>query len=218
MTTMDTEFKLYQYWRSSCSWRVRWALLHKGLTYESVPVHLVEGAQSTPEYLKINPGAKVPTLVANGSYLTQSLSILEWLEETYPENSILPGSPSDRQKVRALAHIIACDVQPIQNFAVLKRIHALGGDKVKWAKETIEAGLIAYEATLEANQLPIESVYSFANTLTLADFCLIPQCYNAKRFGVDLKRLPRIAAINAHCLSLKDCLAASPETQIDAVV
>ena len=205
---------LYGYWRSTASWRVRLALALKGLPFGTVPVHLANGGQLTPEFRALNPQAFVPALVLDdGQVLTQSLAILEWIEETHPELPLLPDDPVKRAKVRAIAEIIACDIHPIQNLKILKKLRALGQDQDgvnAWAAWIIEDGLDACEALIADHSGP----YCFGDTVTLADVLLVPQLSNARRFGADM-RWTRILAVEAACQKLPAFKASAPEAQPD---
>jgi maleylpyruvate isomerase len=205
---------LYGYWRSTASWRVRLALALKGLPFETVPVHLGQGAQADPAFLALNPQGFVPALkLDDGSVLTQSLAILEWLEETHPEPALLPADPVERAHVRAFAEIIACDIHPIQNLKILKKLRTLGQDQDgvnAWAAWIIEDGLDACNALIADRPGP----YCFGDKVTLADVLLVPQLSNARRFGADL-RWPRILEVEAACRDLPAFKAAAPEAQPD---
>jgi maleylpyruvate isomerase len=205
---------LYGYWRSTASWRVRLGLALKGVSFETVPVHLGNGGQLTPEYRSLNPQGYVPALqLDDGSLLTQSLAILEWLEETHPEPALLPADPIERAQVRAFAEIIACDIHPIQNLKILKKLRAMGQDQDginAWAAWIIEQGLDACNALIAGQPGP----YCFGDQVTLADVLLIPQLSNARRFGADL-RWPRILEIEAACQRLPAFQAALPQAQVD---
>ncbi len=205
---------LYGYWRSTASWRVRLALALKGLPFETVPVHLGNGGQHDAAFRALNPQAMVPALkLDDGTVLTQSLAILEWLDETYPEPALLPAGPLERARVRGFAEIIACDVHPIQNLKVLKKLRTLGQDQNglnAWAAWIIEDGLDACEALIDHNS----GSYCFGEEVTMADVLLIPQLSNARRFGADM-RWPRILQVEAACAALPAFRSAAPEAQSD---
>jgi maleylpyruvate isomerase len=205
---------LYGYWRSTASWRVRLALALKGLQFETVPVHLAHGGQLTPEFRALNPQGMVPALqLDDGTMLTQSLAILEWLEETHPEPALLPADPVERAQIRAFAEIVACDIHPIQNLKILKKLRSLGQDQDgvnAWAAWIIEDGLDACEALIAGRSGP----YCFGDQVTLADVLLVPQLSNARRFGADM-RWPRILDVEAACQQLPAFKAAAPEAQPD---
>lgn len=207
--------KLYSYWRSTTSYRVRIALALKGVDYETIPVNLVSGAQNAPDYVALNPGQGVPTLVLDdGTVLTQSMAILDWLDETYPEPALLPVAPLARAKVRAAAQIIAADVHPVNNLRVVAKLKSLGhgqDEAVAWMNEWMTRGFAAFEKLIAP-----DTPYCFGEAPGLADLCLVPQLYNAHRWGCDLARFPRLTGIEARCLALSVFDAARPENQPDA--
>jgi maleylpyruvate isomerase len=212
--------KLYTYFRSSAAYRVRIALNLKGLAYESLPVHLLRdgGEQRRPEYLMVNPQGLVPVLDDNGSTLNQSLAIIEYLDETHPEPPLLPRAPLERARVRALALAIACDIHPLNNSRVLKYLRApLGLDKDavdNWYRHWIASGFTALEE--EAVRTASDRRHLLGTTVTLADLCLVPQMYNARRFGCELGPYPTLCAISAHLEGLPAFMRAAPEAQPDA--
>ena len=206
---------MHGYYQSSASYRVRIALNLKGIAYDDVFHHLRKGEQSAPSYLAINPQGLVPTLSWNGLELTQSLAICEYLDEVQPDPALMPGDPLQRARIRAFAQVIACDIHPLQNLKVLKRLKALGQDQDSidaWARWVIEDGLGACAKLLAAGSGP----YCFGSSVTLADICLIPQLANARRFGVDISKWPQIDSIEEACLALDAFLRARPENQSDA--
>lgn len=206
---------LYGYWRSSCTWRVKWALNLKGLPYTSKAVNLLENEQTSPAYLKLNPQGKVPTLLVDGRPLSGSLAILEWLDETWPVPSLLPSDPWGKALIREMAYVIAMDTQPIQNLSVLRRLSDREDKRREWAQEFIRKGLKGYEQLVIQNAS--KGPYSFGNHLTLADICVVPQCYNAKRFDIDLQvEFPRLSEIYNFCLKTKPCYDSSPDQQPEA--
>lgn len=206
---------LHGYFRSTASWRVRIALGLKGQEAVQVSHHLRKGEHRLPEFLALNPQGLLPALETDdGHVLTQSLAIIEYLDELLPEPALLPTDPVQRAKVRAVAQIVACDIHPVQNLKVLQRLRDLGHgeDQVQeWAARTIEDGLDAVE-TLIADQ---SGPFAFGDTPTLADICIVPQLGNARRFGVEL-RWPRIQALEAACMQLEAFKAAAPSAQPDA--
>lgn len=207
--------KLYTYFRSGAAWRVRIGLHWKGVAFESVPMDLRTGAQEAAEWRARNPQGLIPALeLDDGTLLTQSLAILEWLEESFPERPFLPEDRVKRARVRAVALAIAADTHPVQNLGVLKRIEALAGaDGARsWAHDTIRRGLGAVEALVAANGGP----HAFGAEPTLADIAIVPQLFNARRFGVDLSAFPRILEIEAAAAGLPAFRAAAPEVQPDA--
>jgi maleylpyruvate isomerase len=211
--------KLYTFFRSSASYRVRIALNLKGIDCEQVPIHLRRGGgeQFSPEYKAKNPQALVPTLEDGGRPLTQSLAIIEYLEERYPEPPLLPKDPADRAAVRAMALAIACEVHPLQNLKVLNYVKGeLKQDEAaanRWAQHWIALGLAALEQMALA--APKRGKFCFGDAPTLADLCLVPQLSNARRFGCDLSSYPTLAQIDAHCGTLPAFVKAAPENQPD---
>lgn len=212
--------KLYTFFRSSASYRVRIALNLKGLNCEQVPIHLRRGGgeQFSPEYKAKNPQALVPTLEDGGRPLTQSLAIIEYLEERYPEPPLLPKDPADRAAVRAMALAIACEVHPLQNLKVLNYVKGeLKQDEAaanRWAQHWIALGLVALEEMVLA--APKRGEFCFGDAPTLADLCLVPQLANARRFGCDLSAYPTLVQIDTHCATLPAFTKAAPENQPDA--
>jgi maleylpyruvate isomerase len=208
--------KLHGYFRSSASYRVRIALNLKGLSTEHLPHHLRKGEQCTPAYLAINPQGLVPTLEDDaGTVLTQSLAIIEWLDETYPAPPLLPADPLRRAKVRAFAMALACDVHPVQNLKVLARLRQLGLPEEKvteWAAWANREGLSACETLVAGEPGP----FCFGSKPTLADLCLIPQLANARRFGVDVAAYPRLLKAEAAAKANKAFADAAPDQQPDA--
>lgn len=203
---------LHGYFRSTASWRVRIGLHLKGLPFETVAHDLRANATHRPDWVARNPQAMVPALeLADGRLLTQSLAILEWLEETVPEPPLLPADPLARARVRATALVIAADTHPIQNVRILKRVEALAGaDAARhWAAQVIADGLSAVEALIDP------APFAFGAVPGLADLMIVPMLGNARRFGVDLSPFPRILAVEAACASLPAFQAARPEAQPD---
>lgn len=207
--------RLHGYFRSSASYRVRIVLGLKGVSADQLFVQLREGEQRGPAFLEINPQGLVPALeLDDGTVLTQSLAICEYLDERYPDPPLLPSKPERRAHVRAVAQLIACDIHPVQNLKILNRLRDLGADEhqvTAWARTTIEEGLDACHRLIADEVGP----FCFGETVTLADICLVPQLVNARRFGVAL-RWPRLAHIEAACLDLPAFAQAAPERQPDA--
>jgi len=207
--------KLYTYWRSTTSYRVRIALNLKGLAYEAVPVDLVAGNQRSPEYTALNPGQGVPTLVLDeGTALTQSMAILDWLEESHPDPALLPADPLARARVRAAALTIATDTHPVNNLRVVGKLKALGhsqDEATEWMNDWMTRGFAVFAGLIKP-----DTAFCFGNAPGLADLCLVPQLYNAHRWGCDLSAFARLSEIETRCLALPAFAAARPETQPDA--
>lgn len=203
---------LYHYYRSSSSWRVRWALHYKGVAFTAVAVDLLKGEQKQAEYVGKNPLGFVPALAVGERILAESGAILEYLEETYPTPALLPADALGRARVRQLVQIIAADTQPLQNLSVLRHIGELAGQEAAkdWARRYITRGLSAYETLLQSPGWP-RGVYSHGDELTMAELCLIPQCYNARRQGMDIAAWPRIAAIEAAALATAAARSSHPD-------
>ena len=195
---------LYSYFRSSCSWRVRIALALKQIKYKQIPVHLLNngGEQHSDEYKTYNPMEQVPTLIMNGLTLTQSLPIIEYIDELHPEtNPLLPGDPVDRFRVRQIAEVINSGIQPVQNLSVLQ---AVGPErKMQWGHDAIHKGFVAIEALLTTHRTDTDK-YCVGTKVTLADICLVPQVYNASRFKVDMSQFPTIHKINSALEDLEE--------------
>lgn len=217
---MASMLKLYSYWRSSASYRVRIALNLKGLPYEIVPVNIAPGAseQLTEAFRRHNPQRLVPILVDGERILRQSLAIVEYIDEVYPGAPLLPSAARDRARARSIAQLIACEMQPMQNLRVLRYLEADlaldEGRRAEWVRHWIEEGLVALEDLMSGN--PATGPYCEGDEPTMADICLVPQCYAAKRYQVDLGRFPTVAAIDARCRALPAFAAAAPEAQPDA--
>jgi maleylacetoacetate isomerase len=199
---------------------VRIALNLKGLGYDQAAIHLRRGGgeQLMPAYTNINPQALVPALEDNGKILTQSLAIIEYLEETHPDPPLLPKDPADKALVRSMALVIACEVHPIQNLRVLNYVKATYNqtdEQVnKWAQHWIDLGLSALQEMIAAQ--PKRGKFCFGDAPTIADICLIPQLGNARRYGCDLSKYPAILAIEKNCNALSAFANAAPEKQPDA--
>ena len=208
--------KLHGYFRSSAAYRVRIALNLKGLSADHLPHHLRKGEQRDPAYLAINPQGLVPTLQDDaGAIITQSLAIIEWLDETHPKPPLLPKDPLRRAKVRAFAMALACDTHPVQNLKVLARLRELGLPEEQvtgWAAWANREGLAACERLIANEPGP----FCFGAAPTIADLCLVPQLANARRFGVDVGAFPRLLQAEAAAKSTKAFSDAAPERQPDA--
>jgi maleylpyruvate isomerase len=209
--------KLYGYFRSSAAYRVRIALNLKNLAYEQTVVHLTRngGWQWSEEFRAINPQKRVPALALDGGQiLLQSLAIIEYLEEAHPQPPLLPADPIARAHVRAVSQIIACDIHPVNNLVVLNYLKGpLKHDQAAvddWYRHWVTQGFDAIEALLRPGP------YAFGAQVTVADLCLVPQVFNARRFKVDMAKYPEIAAVDAACLKLPAFDKARPENQPDA--
>ncbi|QUJ69449.1 maleylacetoacetate isomerase (plasmid) [Photobacterium sp. GJ3] len=208
---------LYDYFRSSAAYRVRIALNLKGLRYDSHPVSLVDKAQQSPAYQAINPAQLVPTLETEQGYLSQSLAIIEYLDECYPENALLPSDPWQKAQCRALALSVACDIHPVNNLRVLNyltgELAVSQEDKLIWYHHWLKAGLAALETQLAARHQQHSTTFCCGDTPMLADLCLVPQLYNARRFELDLSPYPSLTRIEQACQQLKAFKDAHPENQ-----
>ena len=208
--------KLYTYFRSSAAYRVRIALNLKGLSYDAMPVHLVKegGKHKTAEYRAVNPQMRVPALMlSNGDTLIQSLAIIEYLDEVFPDPALMPKDAIERARVRAVSQIIACDIHPLNNSSTLAYLRKLGHDQAaidEWYVSWVTAGFEAVEALLRPGP------YSFGSHVSIADLCLVPQVFNARRFKVPVERFPKIAAADAACQKLDAFEKARPDNQPDS--
>jgi maleylacetoacetate isomerase len=209
---------LHGYWRATAPYRVRLALNLKGLPCDYAPVNLLGAEQRGERYGALNPQHLVPTLDAGGVLLTQSLAILEWLEESFPSPPLLPSTADDRAVVRAMAAIVACDIHPLNNLRVLQALAGLGAPmggpaQQAWAWRWIEDGFSALEAMVARHG----KGFAFGETPTLADCCLIPQIWASARFGVDMAAFPALSAVARRAASHPAFIAAEPQRQPDAV-
>ena len=212
------KLRLHNYWRSSASHRVRIALGLKGVAWEYVVVNILEGKQQDAGYKAHNPMAQVPTLEileddGRTHYLTQSLPIIEYLDERFAEPPLLPRALEDRARARAIAEMVNSGIQPLQNLSTTNLVGKMGGDIKTWVQGFIARGLDAIEAVLAGS-----SRFCVGDAPTIADCCLVPQVHSARRFAVDLAAYPRIAAIGAACEELPAFSSAAPDRQPDAVV
>jgi len=207
---------LYSCWRSTTSLRVRAALNLKGVAYDIRPVDLLAGEQKGDAFLALNPGAGVPVLVLeDGTVLSQSLAILDWIEDIYPDPPLLPPDPTARAKIRAAAQVIALEIHPVNNLKTLGRLKAMGhsqDDCITWMHHWMRDGFAAYRA-----MLPGDGTYSFGDTLSQADLCLVGQMVNARRWSLDLTGFDRLVAIDAAARARPEIAAALPDAQPDAV-
>lgn len=207
--------KLYGYTRSSAAYRCRIAFSLKGITPEFISIDLPKGEQKAAAFLDLNPQALVPTLDVNGQILTQSLAIIEWLDETYPDPPLLPSDPLDKAHVRAIALSIACDIHPFQNLRVLKDVKTrYSQDQAgldAWSRRWIEPGFAALETTIAHSGKA--GAFCFGDTPTLADICLVPQMLSATRFKVEMSQFPTLMRIAGSCQAHPAILAAHPDRQ-----
>jgi maleylacetoacetate isomerase len=210
--------KLYGYWRSTAAYRVRVALALKQIDYDNISVHLVKdgGEQLKPDYVQMNPTKLVPTLIDGQITLNQSMAIMEYLDEQYPQCPLLPAQPTQRALVRALSQDIACDIHPLNNLRVLKylkgELEVTDEAKSAWYAHWIQSGFAAVEAKIKDTA----GLYCFGDTVTMADICLLAQIYNANRFNISLADFPLICQIEKNCLALDAFQQALPENQPDA--
>jgi maleylacetoacetate isomerase len=210
--------KLYTYFRSSAAYRVRIALNLKGIDYESVPVDLRPAAHRRQDYLALNPQGLIPALAEGGTVISQSLAVIEYLEESHPSPPLLPRSPLDRARVRSLALAVACDIHPLNNLRVLTYLRSqLGQDEAAvdtWYRHWIAEGFHSLEE--EARRASGDRRHMFGTEVTLADICLVPQMFNARRFKCNVQPFPTLRAICAHLETLPAFARAAPDAQPDA--
>ncbi|KAI5616719.1 maleylacetoacetate isomerase isoform 2 [Silurus asotus] len=201
---------LHGYFRSSCSWRVRIAFALKGIEYDQVPVNLVKdgGQQLTDQYRAVNPMQQVPAVTIDGITLSQSLAIIQYIDETRPLPRLLPVDPQQRAQVRMISDVIASGIQPLQNLTVLEKV---GSEKIQWAQHYINKGFNALESILKQTS----GTYCFGNEISMADICLAPQVYNAERYKVDLDQYPTIKRINQTLMKIEAFKVSHPSCQPD---
>jgi maleylpyruvate isomerase len=209
--------KLYSYWRSTCSWRVRIALAWKELPYEYQAIHLVKEEQHSERYRAINPMRTVPLLELEENdrvhRISQSLAILEFLEERFPEKPLLPKDLFERARARQIAEMVNSGIQPLQNLSTTNQVKAIGGDPAEWTRGFVSAGLAAFARTAAETA----GAFCVGDAPTIADCCLVPQLASARRFGADIAPLGQLLEIEARCLALPAFANAVPDQQPDAV-
>ncbi|OSZ41269.1 maleylacetoacetate isomerase [Alcaligenes faecalis] len=212
---------LYSYFRSSAAYRVRIGLNLKGLDYQIKPVHLLKdgGQQHQPDYVQINPVQLLPALDDDGLIITQSLAILEYLDERYPELPLLPKASAERAWARSMAQTVACDIHPLNNLRVLQylknELHAEEDARNQWYRHWVQVGLEGLEALVQRHGKK-DHLFIFGDTPGIAEICLIPQMFNARRFEIDLSAFPRLLAVEEKCLELSAFQEAAPDRQPDA--
>ncbi|XP_068436370.1 maleylacetoacetate isomerase isoform X1 [Clinocottus analis] len=204
---------LHGYFRSSCSWRVRIAFALKGIEYDQVPVNLIKdgGQQLTEQYKKLNPMLQVPAVEIDGITLSQSLAVIQYIDETRPGPRLLPADPQKRAQVRMISDVIASGIQPLQNLYVLQKI---GAEKAQWAQHFIDRGFQALEPILKLTA----GKYCVGDEISMADICLVPQVYNAERFKVDVGQYPTIKRLNQTLLEIEAFIVTNPSGQPDTPV
>jgi maleylacetoacetate isomerase len=206
-------YRLYHYWRSSASWRVRIALAWKKIEFESIPVNLLDGESESPAHLKRNPAGFVPVLELNrgphaGEKLTESLAIIRYLEETHPEApTLFPGTAFDRAKIWALAEVVNSGTQPFQNISVMEKHSVDGEEQKRWSIHWITHGLEVFETLIQSGK----GQFSHGDHFSLADTCLIPQVYSAKRYDIDLSAFPKLKHIYETSLNLPAIVQSHPD-------
>lgn len=218
-----TTIKLYNYWRSSASYRVRIALHLKKIPFEYVPVNLLKGAHKDEEFLSKNPMGYVPSLEINGEFFAESIALLELLDALFPAPeypSLYPSDPKKRAHVQAIVHMIASGMQPLHNLNVLDKLSQDQSVRKEWAQHFITRGLTALERALTQHKGEAHATgpYAFGETFSAADACILPQIYGARRYEVDLSPFPRLCAINEAGMKLEAVQKSIPEHQIDAVL
>ena len=200
-------FILHHYWRSSCSWRVRWALDLKKISFESKPVNLLKGEHKENSFKSLNQSGQVPCLQVGDQFFSESLSIIEWLDDVFPEVKLVSGTPERKRLIRELSYKISSGVQPIQNLSVMRAYSAEKSKQRIWSKQWITKGFEVYETLLQKSA----TRFSVGSQITLADLCLIPQVYNAKRFNVSLDSFPKIERVYHNALETKEAISSHPD-------
>jgi maleylacetoacetate isomerase len=203
---------LYHYWRSSSSWRVRWALAYKEIPYRANAINLLEGEQTREDFKVHSPLGVVPCLVIDGRALTESVAIFEWLEETVPDPPLFPGDRWLRARTRQLVELVNSGIQPVQNLTVLQHLSPETSVRKEWARHWIERGLVAIERELEVVAREVgNGQHAVGDAITAADLFIAPQVYNARRFGVDLSQLPRVVAVEGAALPSEAARRSHPD-------
>lgn len=209
---MTTAPLFYHYWRSSSSWRVRWALRLKGVDFQPVAVDLLAGEQRSAAHHQRNPAERVPVLQVGDQLIAESVAICEYLEEVYPRPPLLPREPLARARVRQLTEVINAGIQPLQNSGVQRHLSSLGVDSQGWLERFVGPGL----AALEAMTRPLAGAFCVGDALSFADVALVPQLYFARRFGISLEEMPTLRRIEATCAAMACFQVAHAERQPDA--
>lgn len=206
------QLKLYHYWRSSSSWRVRWVLAFKNISASYIPINLLENEQNSNDYKTRSPTAFVPALEADGRVLTESVAIAEYLEQLFPEPSIFPSDPWLKARTRQLVEEVNAGTQPLQNLHVLRSLWTTEAERTSWAQKVIERGLSGIEKTLSlVRQEGVQGPFALGDNITLADMFLVPQLYNAKRFAVDMSPYPLARAAEQAALEHPSGKASHPD-------
>ncbi|XP_011615419.2 maleylacetoacetate isomerase isoform X3 [Takifugu rubripes] len=206
----QTKPVLHGYFRSSCSWRVRIAFALKGVEFDQVPVNLIKdgGQQLTEQYKTLNPMQQVPAVEIDGITLSQSLAVIQYIDETRPGPRLLPADPKKRAQVRMISDLIASGIQPLQNLYVIQK---MGAEKMQWAQHFIDRGFQALEPILKETS----GTYCVDDEISMADICLVPQVYNAERFKVDLEKYPTIKRLNQTLREIEAFRVSHPSCQPD---
>lgn len=205
----DSPFTLYHYWRSSCSWRLRWMLHIKGVTYSEVVVNLLESEQKSEEFLKQNPQGFVPALQYQDHVLGESSAIMEWMEDMFPNPALLPSNAMERAEIRRVCSFINSGIQPFHNLTTLKAVSADPVAQAHWSLKWLHEGFSKLETILSKSA----GTYSFKGELTLADLYLVPQVFGSTRFNMPLDNYPTVQRVYNNCLALKTCQDSHPRVQ-----
>ena len=210
----DVPIILYHYWRSSASWRVRWAFAHKEIPIKKIAINLLNNEQYSPGFLAINPAGQVPALVVDGRSFSESMAMLEYIEERFPQNPLLPSDLPSRMFVRELCLTIIAGTHPLQNLLPQQRHSSDPIQRKEFAQFFIARGLQVYEQLIHKTA----GTFSFGSQLTIADICLVPQIYNACRYDVSLNDMPIIKRIYGHCRKLVSCSSSDPESHLESKI